>query len=253
MHLAPSAVAAGWAAKHLDTCVSTNAEALALARAGETRPTWVTARSQTGGRARRGRVWTSEPGNLYASLLLTEPAPPERAAQLSFVAALAVRDAIVAAAPDHAARLTLKWPNDILLDGRKIAGLLLEGEMGKLFSVAIGIGVNCRHHPEGTEFPATDLAAGGIDLPPDALFRSLSSTMLFRLGLWNRGDGFAAIRSDWLADAAGLGGPVRVRLDKRELTGRFETLDADGHLILSLADGSREAIAAGDVFPLGPV
>jgi BirA family biotin operon repressor/biotin-[acetyl-CoA-carboxylase] ligase len=251
MQLAPSAQAAGWSAKVLDTCVSTNAEALALARAGVTRPTWVVARRQTGGRARRGRSWTSEPGNLYASLFLPDPALPGCAAQLSFVTALAVRDAVVAGAPQHGARLSLKWPNDVLCDGKKIAGLLLEGEMGKVFTVAIGIGVNCRHHPEGTEFPATDLAASGIELPLETLFGNLTRTMLFRLKMWDRGDGFAAIRSDWLADAAGLGARVRVRLETREFSGLFDTLDADGHLIVVKDDGIRETVAAGDVFPLG--
>jgi BirA family biotin operon repressor/biotin-[acetyl-CoA-carboxylase] ligase len=251
MQLAPSAVAAGWAVKLLDCCVSTNSEALAVGHAGEGRPTWVVARRQTGGRARRGRNWTSEPGNLYTSLYLPDPAPPARAAQLSFVIALAVRDAIIACAPEHAARLTLKWPNDVLCDGRKIAGLLLEGEMGKVFTVAIGIGVNCRHHPEGTEFPATDLAASGIEVSPGDLFRSLTATMLSRVGLWDRGEGFAAVRSDWLAAAAGVGGRVRVRLESREFSGRFETIDADGHLLVTLDDGGREAVAAGDVFPLG--
>jgi BirA family biotin operon repressor/biotin-[acetyl-CoA-carboxylase] ligase len=251
MQLAPSAQAAGWGAKVLDTCVSTNAEALELARAGVTRPTWVVARRQTGGRARRGRSWTSEPGNLYTSLFLPDPAPPGCAAQLSFVIALALRDAVVAGAPEHAARLRLKWPNDVLCDGKKIAGLLLEGEMGKVFTVAIGVGVNCRHHPDGTEFPATDLAASGIDLPPEALFRNLSATMLSRLEMWGRGNGFTAIRSDWLAAAAGIGGRVRVRLETREFSGLFETLDADGHLVVIGDDGIRESVAAGDVFPLG--
>jgi BirA family transcriptional regulator, biotin operon repressor / biotin---[acetyl-CoA-carboxylase] ligase len=251
MQLAPSALAAGWAAKVLDSCVSTNAEALALGAAGENRPTWVVARTQSHGRARRGRSWVSAPGNLYTSLLLPDPSRSGCAAQLSFVSALAVRDAIATAAPEHAARLTLKWPNDVLCDGRKIAGLLLEGQAGKLFSVVIGIGVNCRHHPEGTEFAATDLAAAGIGLSSETLFGLLSASMLARIGMWDRGAGFAGIRSDWLATAAGLGGPVRVRLENRELTGQFEALDAEGHLLLRLPDGRRETIAAGDVFPLG--
>lgn len=251
MRLAASAVAAGWGVRCLDSCVSTNAEALALARAGEVRPTWVVARTQTGGRARRGRSWTSEPGNLYASLFLPDPSLPACAAQLSFVAALAVRDAVIAGAGDLAPRLTLKWPNDVLLDGRKIAGLLLEGQAGMPFSVAIGIGVNCRSHPDATEYPAADLAACGVELPAEDLFLSLSATMLFRLGLWDRGDGFVAIRSDWLAAAAGMGGKVRVRLEASEFTGRFTALDADGHLIVTLPDGSTKVVAAGDVFPLG--
>jgi BirA family biotin operon repressor/biotin-[acetyl-CoA-carboxylase] ligase len=251
MRLAASAVAAGWGVRCLDSCVSTNAEALALSRTGEVRPTWVVARIQTNGRARRGRTWSSEPGNLYTSLFLPDPSLPACAAQLSFVAALAVRDAVIAGAPQLASRLTLKWPNDVLLDGRKIAGLLLEGQAGTPFSVAVGIGVNCRCHPEGTEYPATSLAACGVDLSAEALFQSLSATMLFRLGLWDRGDGFASIRADWLAAAAGVGGKVRVRLDAREFTGRFTALDADGHLVVTLEDGSTEIIAAGDVFPLG--
>src|SRR6476646_7487966 len=105
---------------------STNAEALSLARQGESGPLWVVADRQTAGRGRRGRAWISEPGNLYASLLLTDPAPAERWPQLSFVAALAVYDAVIAVASAFAPRLAIKWPNDLLLDGAKFAGVLIE-------------------------------------------------------------------------------------------------------------------------------
>jgi BirA family biotin operon repressor/biotin-[acetyl-CoA-carboxylase] ligase len=251
MRLAPSAIAAGVAVVVHERCASTNAEALALARTGESRTTWVVAHAQTGGRGRRGRPWTSEPGNLYASLLLCDPAPTERLAQLSFVAALAVRDAVLAVVPGFASRVTLKWPNDVLCDGHKLAGLLLEGHAGRPFAVAMGIGVNCRHHPDGAEFPATDLAACGAELTPGDLFTALSATMLERLVQWDRGDGFASIRADWLTAAAGVGGKVRVRLEAREFTGRFTALDTDGRLVVTLDDGSTEVVAAGDVFPLG--
>ena len=102
---------------------------------------------QTAGRGRRGRSWVSPPGNLHATLLLTDPAPAAAAPQLGFVAGLALHDAAAAAAPGLRLALALKWPNDLLCSERKIAGILIEGE-GDPVAVAIGIGVNCRHHPD---------------------------------------------------------------------------------------------------------
>jgi BirA family biotin operon repressor/biotin-[acetyl-CoA-carboxylase] ligase len=247
MNLAPGAAAAGFGLMSCDTVGSTNAEALRCARAGERGPLWLTARAQTAGRGRRGRAWVSEPGNLYATLLLTDPAPPARAAQLSFVAGLAVHDAISHFAPALAPRLTLKWPNDVLCGGRKAAGILIEAEGSTPFVVAVGIGVNCRHHPEGTEYPATDLAAAGADVSAEQLFTALSDTMLTRLREWEAG--FPLIRTEWLQRAAGLGGDLRVRLGSRELSGRFEALDDSGRLMLRRPDGTLETIAAGEVFP----
>ena len=129
MHLHPDANAAGARLIAYDTLGSTNAEALARARAGERGPLWITAARQTAGRGRRGNVWTSEPGNLYASLLLTDAAPAAHLPELCFVVALAVRDA-VARRPRRSlrAQLKLKWPNDLLLDGAKLAGILIEAE-----------------------------------------------------------------------------------------------------------------------------
>jgi BirA family biotin operon repressor/biotin-[acetyl-CoA-carboxylase] ligase len=163
---------------------------------------------------------------------------------LSFVAALAVHDAIAALAPAIAERLTLKWPNDVLLDGAKLAGILIEAE-GTPLIVAVGIGINCRHHPDGTDFPATDL--GGA-VTAEALFEGLSDAMVRRLRDWQAG--FAAIRAAWLERATG--GELRARLGTRELMGRFETLDQAGRLMLRLPDGRLEAIAAGEVFPVAP-
>jgi BirA family transcriptional regulator, biotin operon repressor / biotin---[acetyl-CoA-carboxylase] ligase len=233
----------------LDRVDSTNAEALRRASAGEPGPLWIVAWEQSAGRGRRGRAWVSLPGNLHATLMLTDPAPPASAPELGFVAGLALHDATAAAAPSLAAGLALKWPNDLLCAGRKIAGILIEGE-GDPVAVAVGIGVNCRHHPDASEFPATDFAAEGASVDASALFNELAAAMDGRLEQWNRGRGFAEIRVAWLERAAGVGEEVRVRLSGREMTGRFETIDELGRLMLRTGSGEVEAIAAGEVFPL---
>jgi BirA family biotin operon repressor/biotin-[acetyl-CoA-carboxylase] ligase len=229
-----------------DTVGSTNTEAFTQANRGGRGPLWITARRQTAGRGRQGRGWTSEPGNLYASLLLSEPSPPERAPELSFVAALAVHDAITDVA-ELAGRLAIKWPNDLLCDGAKLAGILIEGQGP---SVVVGIGVNCLQHPSDAAYPATNLAACGVDVSPQRLFDALARAMDCRLTQWGRGSGFASIRRDWLARATGLGSDVHVGTAERDLFGRFETIDDAGRLVLRLPDGRSEAIAAADVFPL---
>jgi BirA family biotin operon repressor/biotin-[acetyl-CoA-carboxylase] ligase len=246
MELHPTAAAAGIRLIAHDDIGSTNAEGLALARAGERGPLWLTARCQSAGRGRRGRAWVSEPGNLYASLLLTEPSPPERLPELSLVAGLAVHDAVAGRIPGLSGRVVLKWPNDLLIDRNKFAGILVEGEEA---AVVIGIGVNCVHHPVGTEYPATDLATAGVRTTPESLFTHLSGAMLGRLAQWDRGAGFAAIRADWLARAAGLGKAIRVRSDGGELSGTFDGLDEAGRLVLRASDGSTRTVAAGDVLP----
>lgn len=230
-----------------DVLGSTSAEAQRLAREGERGPLWVTAGRQTAGRGRRGRSWISEPGNLYASLLLTGPSPVEHWPELSFVAALAIHDAIVEVAAGLKPQLAIKWPNDVLLAGAKFAGILVEGEGGEDGAVVVGIGINCASHPAGTDHPATDLAAAGARVSPETLIAALSVKMLGRLAQWNRGEGFSTIRADWIARAAGLGEDVRVRLADREIVGRFESLDERGNLLLRLPDGSATTVAAGDV------
>lgn len=249
MQLHPDADAAGVRLIAYETLPSTNAEALALARAGERGPFWITAERQTAGRGRRGKVWTSEPGNLYASLLLTDAAPAGHLPELCFVAALALLDAVHEVAPKLTAQLKLKWPNDLLRGGAKIAGILIEAETtGSRTTSVVGIGVNCAHHPAGTAYPATDLAASGVAVTPAALFRTLTGTMVARLAQWDRGAGFSAIRAEWLSHAAGVGGDIVVRLPDRELSGRFEALDPAGRLMLRLPTGHLEAITAGEVF-----
>jgi len=252
MQLDPRATAAGVRLIAYELVASTNAEALELARKGEAGPLWITAARQSAGRGRRGRPWVSEPGNLYASLLLTDPAPADHWAELSFVAALAVHDAVVEVAAELKPKLAIKWPNDLLLSGQKFAGILLEAEGAQKNAedgaVAVGIGVNCASHPPDTDHPATDMAAAGARISPATLFAALSAKMLGRLAQWNQGEGFSTIRADWLARVAGLGEEIRVRLADRELAGRFEALDEAGGLVLRLPDGGTKTITAGDVF-----
>jgi BirA family biotin operon repressor/biotin-[acetyl-CoA-carboxylase] ligase len=233
-----------------ETLGSTNAEALALARAGERGPLWISARTQTAGRGRRGSQWVSPAGNLHATLLLTEPSPPAQAPQLAFVAALAVHDAIAVCAPQLGPDLKVKWPNDLLVGRGKVAGILIEGESDPAFAVAIGIGINCAVHPDGTDYPAADLAGLGALVVPDALLPELAVAAQKRLAQWHGGDGFAATRAEWLERAAGLGETLQVRLPGRELSGRFHGLDEAGRLLLE-QPGGLTAITAGEIFGFG--
>jgi BirA family transcriptional regulator, biotin operon repressor / biotin---[acetyl-CoA-carboxylase] ligase len=253
MRLDPEAEALGFRLATHDVLPSTNAAALhhAFEHQDAAQPSWIVAREQTAGRGRRGNTWVSPRGNLYATLLLEDPAPPLHAPELSFVAALAVLDAIVDRAPALARPLALKWPNDVLCGGEKLAGILLEGRMlGESIAVAIGIGVNCVHHPAQTSYPATDLAAAGTSMSAEDLFAALSRAMVRRLAQWQSGAGFAGIRRDWLARAAGIGEIMHVRLPDREMSGRYEGLDDGGCLLLRCADGTLQTIAAGEVFAL---
>src|SRR5229473_5273101 len=238
--LDPRATAVGVRLVAHEVLGSTNAEALNLARQGERGPLWIVAERQTAGRGRRGRAWVSERGNLFASLLLTVAAPPEHRPQLSLVAALAVHDAVVEIAAGLKPRIAIKWPNDLLLERAKFAGILVEGESSEDGAVAIGIGVNCASHPADTDYPAIDLAAAGVLVSPAMLFSPLSLKMIGRLAQWNGGEGFSTVRADWIARAAGIGEDIRVRLADRELAGHFEALDESGSLVLRLPDGHAE-------------
>jgi BirA family transcriptional regulator, biotin operon repressor / biotin---[acetyl-CoA-carboxylase] ligase len=250
MQLDPTAKAAGVRHIALESVGSTNAEALERARWRERGPLWITALSQKAGRGRRGSVWISPKGNLYASLLLSEPSPKPLAPQLSFVAALALHDALSECAPRLGPLFKLKWPNDVLLGPDKLAGILIEGQSDSIFNVVIGFGVNCTSHPLDTYFPATNLLLAGAVVAPDVLFVALSAAMLHRLSRWQGGGGFASIRADWLARAAGLGENIRVRLPERELRGRFQGLDNSGRLLVQ-QPGGLTTVTAGEVFGLG--
>lgn len=232
----------GVALARLDAVDSTNAEARRHAEGGEGGPLWITAARQTAGKGRRGRSWETGEGNLAATLLLTPKVPPAKAAQLSFAAALAVAETVVHFAPQAA--VTVKWPNDVLAGGRKISGILLEGAGNAL---AVGIGVNLAHHSEGTEFPATSLAALGVipPTPQDALV-VLAARFAHWQAAWEA-DGFEPLRAAWMARAGGLGQPIRARLPHEERHGAFEGIDATGALLLR-EPGGVSAITAGEVF-----
>jgi BirA family biotin operon repressor/biotin-[acetyl-CoA-carboxylase] ligase len=245
MRIGALARANGFGHIHLDRVGSTNQDVLAR---GEDR-LWLTATEQTAGRGRRGRRWSSSPGNLYASLLLVDPAPQRRAADLCFVAALAVSDAVLAVAPRAGAGVALKWPNDVLIYGAKVAGILVEAaHQTSGFSAVVGCGVNVAHHPADTPYPACHLTETDATVTAGALFAALTDAFVVRLAEWHRGDGFPTIREAWLLRAAGRGRRIVVRLADGDVDGVFEALDADGSLILRDDAGARRLISAGEVF-----
>jgi len=235
-----------------DEIDSTNAEARRRAEAGETGPLWIAARRQTGGRGRRGRPWETGAGNLAATLLLTTAKPPLQAAQVAFVAALAVAD--LASAYADPSRVTVKWPNDVLIGGRKVAGILVESGVlgdGRLW-LGVGVGVNLATPPVAAERPATSFAdhlSTPLNAPPspDAALIELAVAFDRWVDLWD-GYGFGPIAEAWTARAHGLGRPCTVRLERETLEGVALGLDADGALRLRLADGAIRRITAGDVF-----
>lgn len=233
----------------LGETASTNDDARRLAAEGAAEGTLVWAERQTSGRGRRGRRWESPAGNLYMSLLLRPKLPLAKAGQVGFLAALAIAETCAELLPQRA--IACKWPNDVLIEGRKIAGLLLETEAqpdGTADWLVLGLGVNVASHPEGMEFPATSLKAQGADIDAAAVLAGVTN----RFALWYRrwlADGFAPVREAWLARAAGIGGPVRVRFETRTEEGVFAGLDGEGALLLHKAGESAPMrVTAGDLF-----
>jgi BirA family biotin operon repressor/biotin-[acetyl-CoA-carboxylase] ligase len=233
---------------HFESIGSTNDEARRLAASGNLHPVWITADEQTAGRGRRGRVWVSPRGNLGATLLLNPRAPAAECAQLSFVSAIAAADTVAYFAPT--ADINVKWPNDVLANGRKVSGILLESASacGEPYFLAIGIGINLAHFPPDTEFPATSLAALGV-VPPPAVkaMAQLAAHFAKWYEVW-RVEGFAPVRDAWLARAANLGGRIRARLTNEEMSGVFEGIDETGALLLRESPDRLRTIAAGEVF-----
>jgi BirA family biotin operon repressor/biotin-[acetyl-CoA-carboxylase] ligase len=234
----------------VDRIGSTSEEAKRLAATGAPEGTLVWALQQTSGHGRRGRVWVSPPGNLYMSVVLRPDCAAGVAAQLGFVAALAIDDAVRRwLAPEIA--VALKWPNDVLLDGAKVSGILLESELspdGTPAWVVLGIGINLASAPDGTDYPATSLAAKGQPhVTAGAMLETLADAWLAWYEEWRSGEGFAAVRRAWLARAHPPGTPLRVRLEREEMLGRFAGLEEDGALMLDTQSG-RLRIGAGDVF-----
>ncbi len=232
-----------------DELDSTNAEVRRRAEAGAAGPVWITAALQTAGRGRRGRAWSTQRGNLAATLLTVTDRPPGEAAQLSFVAALAACDLADACLGVGAARL--KWPNDVLVHGRKAVGILIESGArpdGRLW-LAVGIGVNLAHAPQDVERPAVAFAEFMVEPPPEPL--AALEVLAGAFERWRTAwatQGFAAIAAGWSERATGIGQRCEARLPNRTLTGVAEGLDPDGALRLRLDDGGLERITAGDVF-----
>jgi len=251
--------------RSFETVGSTNAEAMAAARAGDPGGCWFVSAHQTAGRGRRGRPWATAAGNMAASLLVVMPNQPANAATLGFVAGLALDEALRAVAPDlvfrigldgvegsgagRRDRLRLKWPNDVLLDGAKLAGILLEAEPlpDNRLAVVIGIGVNVVAAPEGLPYPATALAELGVGIDAFRLFEALSDAWASVARVWNEGRGFKSVRRLWLDRAAGLGETVAVRVGEQVFSGVFETIDEEGRLVIRSPEGLVRTIAAGEV------
>ena len=265
--------AAGYPVQHFDRIDSTNAEARRLADDGERGPLWLWADEQTGGKGRLGRNWVSEPGNLYATFLFSISARPELAAQVSFVAALAVHDMVMALRPEL--KPLIKWPNDVLIGGAKFCGVLPEVAGSEPTRIAIGCGVNVAHAPKGMPYPVTWLnassqhhssvrhpsegwgpASSGIPAfagmteqktTVESVLQELALNLSNRLKLWEEGRGFPAIRQDWGERALGLGGSVTAMQGTKEIHGVFTGLAADGAVILSAARGAVTHIHSGEV------
>ena len=201
---------------------------------------------QTGGRGRQGRVWGSGTGNLHASTVVRDRPGDPPAPTLALVAAIALHQLLVAHV--GTADLRVKWPNDLLLDGAKLSGILLE-KSGD--AVVIGFGVNLAWHPQGLDQPVTSLPAAGLATPdPDAFLHDLADAFAHWLARW-RGEGLEPVRARWMAIAHPVGAPLVARQSGgRSIAGLFDGLEPDGALRLRLADGSRHVMHAGDVFAL---
>lgn len=233
----------GCALVALDSVGSTNDHAKELASNGASEGTIVWAKEQTAGRGRHGNAWTSLPGNLFMTLILRPQTPAALTGQLSFLAAVALARTL---RPLLSEPLTLKWPNDILIGGKKSAGILLETEAAGLRPVpwvVIGIGVNVTDAPEG----AASLRSLGIEVSAGEVLESLAGRLMSLYAAWKK-DGFAPIRAEWLESAGNLGGEINVRLPKETFSGTFLGIDDSGALQLKMPDNTRKTIASGEVF-----
>ena len=263
--LGPKARLAGYRLRGFDSVGSTNTEALAAAAAGDSGGIWFAASQQTAGRGRRGRQWESPRGNLAASLLIVPDSSPTLSATLGFVAGVSLNRALSSILPaglvkigidgadgtasGQKARIALKWPNDVLADGCKLAGILLEAQKmddGRQ-AIAIGFGVNAVAAPQGLPYPATSLVELGVARDARSVFEALSDAWVDVFGMWNDGRGIGDVLKQWRSSAAGIGAPVAVNQNGEVLRGVFETIDDDGRLIVRSEDNRRIAITAGDV------
>lgn len=261
--LGPLAQASGYRLKAFDSVGSTMDEAGTALATGDAGNIWFTALRQTAGRGRRGRQWETPHGNLAASLLIFPDASREDIATLGFVAGVAMGRALAIALPEAAmktgidgaddavskTRIALKWPNDVLADGAKLAGILLESRAAPdgRQAVIIGIGVNVVSAPEGLPYPATSVAALGGGASAESIFAALSDAWSESINIWDNGSGKAAILDEWRQHVAGIGAEVAISNNGEVVRGVFENIDAMGRLIVRTKDGRQVTIAAGDV------
>lgn len=248
--LSEKTITAGYRLKEFEHIGSTNAEALANAQTSEAGSVWYVTKDQRSGRGRRGREWSTQTGNLAATLLLVHDYPLELAATLSFVAGLSLVEAVEQLLPDTPTRFQLKWPNDVLADGAKLSGILLESSLLKdgRKALVIGIGVNVLHSPEGVPYAVSNLKANGYSQGAEQLLEALAERFAVNFALWNDGQGLETIRTHWLRHAARLGEIIRVQSGGETLEGTFSSIDSQGHLVLSLPQGRKKTISAGEVF-----
>ena len=244
-------LAPGHSARFFETLDSTNEQALRLVRAGAgVDGLWIVADTQTKGRGRMGRKWISDKGNLFTSHLCKPKIPASRAAELSFVAALAVFHALTDTLKAKGA-LSFKWPNDVLLDGQKVAGILVETETGAENWVVVGMGINIISGPEKVRYPATYLeAVSGKKINKNNLLERLSKAWAGTLLSLYQDGGFEMIRNLWLMSAEGLGHLARVSVGNEEIKGVFEDLGPKGELLLRLPDGEKRVIISGEILEL---
>ena len=260
--LGPKAAARGYRLNGFDTIGSTSTEAARAATSGDTGDVWYCALQQTEGRGRRGRAWETASGNLAASLLVVPYCDPSISATLGFVAGVAMNRALRQLVPtalikqgidgadgQGGTRIALKWPNDVLADGAKLSGILLEAQKRPDggTAVVIGMGVNIVAAPEGLPYPATSLRALGYDISAETVFAALSDAWVDTIEVWNSGRGVPEVLSLWREAAAGIGAEVAVSRDGEIVRGVFETIDEAGRLIVRANDNRRIAITAGDV------
>ena len=244
----------GYRAVFLDEVDSTNSEAQRHAARGAAGNLWIRARAQTAGRGREQRHWESAQGNLFVSLLLRPDCPLRTRPQLAFVAGLALFDTADALAGDRLrSNLRLKWPNDLLLDGAKLGGILIEsagaGEPPQ-DAVVIGTGLNLSSHPQQTALAATCLAANDVVATPEQAFSQLAHFTAGWLELWAEGQGWAEVRECWTSKALPDRSPISVSTGPDRQEGYYGGIDEDGALILHTKGGATLRIVAGDVFPL---
>jgi BirA family transcriptional regulator, biotin operon repressor / biotin---[acetyl-CoA-carboxylase] ligase len=254
--LGPRAASAGYRLQAFDQTGSTNVEAMDRARSGDGGSIWFVTSEQTAGRGRRQRAWIAPRGNLASSVLEVLRITPATAATLGFAAGLAAEAALRKVSVEAALRAgpqpvkyELKWPNDVLTGGRKLVGISLDAEaVGDRLAVVVGIGTNIVAAPEGTPTPAVSLAALGVQVGAEELFSVLSDSWVEFRGIWDNGRGFGQIRKLWLDRAAGLGQAVAIRSAGATIEGTFDTIDAQGCMIVRTSAGRLVPITAGDVF-----